>query len=68
MSEVKNPNAKWFVDLCNRFTAIVHNLGIPDTAADELKSFIIDIAKEQYLAGNKSGIRWARQQASAGAF
>ena len=65
MTHVKNPNAKWYVDLCNRFEALMHNLGIPSEPSAKIKNLLIEIAKEQYMAGNRSGIRWAREQAAA---
>lgn len=63
MTHVKNPQAKWYVDLSNRFEALMHNLGLPDEVGVEIKTLLISIAKEQYMAGNRSGIRWAREQA-----
>ncbi len=63
MATVKNPNAKWYIDLCNRFTALMHNLGLPEQASAPIKDLLVEIAKEQYMAGNRSGIRWAREQA-----
>jgi hypothetical protein len=64
MTHVKNSSAKWYVDLCNRFTALMHNLGLPEQTTSQIKNLLVEIAKEQYMAGNRSGIRWAREQAA----
>jgi len=41
----------------------MHNLGLPNEVGAEIKTLLLTIAKEQYMAGNRSGIRWAREQA-----
>jgi len=63
--QVKNPQAKWYVDLSNKFSVLMQNLGMPEDVATEIKTFVLTIARDQYLAGNKSGIRWARSQDQA---
>jgi len=63
MTYEKSAKAKWYVDLCNRFEALMHNLGLPEEVGVEIKTFLLAVAKEQYMAGNRSGIRWAREQA-----
>lgn len=59
---IKNPEAKWYVELCNQFEEMTRKFSIKDDAASELKVFVLEIARNQYLAGNRSGIRWAREQ------
>ncbi len=59
---VKFARAKWYIELMNRFEQLVTKLHIPEDPASELKVFFLEIARSQYLAGNRSGIRWAREQ------
>lgn len=60
--QVKNPQAKWYIDLSSKFASLMQNLGMPDDVAQEIKTFMLTVARDQYMAGNKSGIRWARTQ------
>lgn len=59
---IKNPEAKWYVDLCNQYENMVRKFSLKEEAASELKVFLLEVARNQYLAGNRSGIRWAREQ------
>ena len=61
--QIKNPKAKWYVELMQKFENLMQALGIPENASNEIKTFILEISREQYMAGNKSGIRWQRVQA-----
>lgn len=60
MNDTKTPNARWYVSLAERLKTLTENLGITDDAAAEIKTFMLTVAREQYMTGNKSGIRWAR--------
>ncbi|MBT4856666.1 hypothetical protein HON52_00570 [Candidatus Uhrbacteria bacterium] len=64
MAHVKNPNAKWYIELSNRFSTLMSNLGLADETSSQVKNLLVEIAQEQYMAGNRSGIRWAREQAA----
>ncbi|MBU0531198.1 MAG: hypothetical protein ABIG32_01240 [Candidatus Uhrbacteria bacterium] len=57
---MENSSPKWYVDMTTRFNQLAQNFGLEGPAADDLRSFMIEIAKEQYKVGNKCGIRWAR--------
>ncbi|MFA6130836.1 MAG: hypothetical protein WC730_01060 [Patescibacteria group bacterium] len=61
MSDAKTPGGKWYVELLERFNTLMERLGIPNDVSGEMKTFILGVAREQYMAGNRSGIRWARQ-------
>ncbi len=58
----KYRNAKWYIDLTKNFGDLMMRLGIPEDPASEIKVFLLEIARSQYMAGNRSGIRWAREQ------
>lgn len=59
MESTKNT---WYELLTIQCHTLAEKLGLDDLGAEELKSFINRIAKDQYKAGNKSGIRWAFKQ------
>jgi hypothetical protein len=63
--QVKNPKAKWYTELMDRFERLMSTQGIPENPAREIKQLVLAVAREQYMAGNRSGIRWAREQAEA---
>ncbi|HAL49977.1 MAG: hypothetical protein UU40_C0019G0002 [Candidatus Uhrbacteria bacterium GW2011_GWD2_41_121] len=52
--------SKWVTELNNRIQTIVHNLGLNTDLGAHMKEFVFQVAREQYMAGNKNGIRWAR--------
>ena len=61
---VKNTQARWYVELSEKFSQLVDKLGLESEIAAEVKLFVLQIARDQYMAGNRSGIRWARTQNS----
>ena len=61
-STIQNPTAKWYIDLSMRFNDLMQRNGMPEEIAAEIKLFVVDVAKEQYKAGNRSGIAWMRKQ------
>ena len=63
--QIKNPQAKWYIDLMERFKTLTQKFAIPEDTASEFKLFLLEVAREQYMAGNRSGIRWAREQTEA---
>jgi hypothetical protein len=48
----------WHVKITERFDTLMEKLGIPDDIAQEVRTLLLEVAKEQYKSGNKSGIRW----------
>lgn len=61
MSEVKNAKANWYLKLMEKFDALIEKLAVPEDVASEFKVFLLETAREQYMAGNRSGIAWARK-------
>ena len=55
--------AKWYLELCADLESLMDALEVSDEGAEEIKTFMLEVARNQYLAGNRSGIRWAREQA-----
>jgi hypothetical protein len=63
MSEQKS--AKWYVDLAASANALAEELGLDDFASQKLRDLLITKGKEQFMAGNRSGIKWARSGGSS---
>jgi ribosome assembly protein YihI (activator of Der GTPase) len=61
---VKNTQARWYTELTERFETLMEQLGIDEDTGSEIKIFLLQIARDQYMAGNRSGIRWARTQSA----
>ena len=38
----------------------MEQLNLPEDTSAEIKTFMLTVARDQYMSGNKSGIRWAR--------
>lgn len=60
--QIKNPKAKWYLELMDRFNLLVEKLAVSEDVASEFKVLLLETAKEQYMAGNRSGIAWIRKQ------
>ena len=56
------PKAKWYVDLIKRYEDLAKRNRISEEAKHEMWDLLLAIAREQYMSGNRSGIRWARKQ------
>lgn len=59
-----NQEANWFVELTSRIQSLAEKFELDDMGVQELRDFVIDIAKSQYRVGNKAGIRWAYAKAN----
>jgi hypothetical protein len=55
----------WFDKLTAGLNSLAEELGLDDMATSRMRDFVVGIAKEQYKAGNRAGIRWARSGTSA---
>lgn len=54
--------ATWFVDLENEANTLFNELQITDEETkDKIFGLLLQTARNQYLAGNRAGIRWARE-------
>ena len=50
----------WHIELGAAVNGLAEELGLDDLSTQRLRDFIFGTAKEQFKAGNRSGIRWAR--------
>lgn len=54
----------WFSSLISNINTLGEELGLDDSGTDKMRDFVIDNARAQYKAGNRSGIGWAFAQAA----
>ena len=54
--------APWFVNLMNTYNTKAEELQLDQDVASELRQLFIDKCREQYAAGNKSGIAWMHRE------
>jgi len=54
--------APWFVTLMKTYNTKAEELQLDQDVASELRQLFIDKCREQYAAGNKSGIAWLKRE------
>lgn len=59
---VKNSKGKWYRELMQRFGNLMSRLGLSQNESDQIKEFLLAIAREQYMTGNRCGIKYAHEQ------
>lgn len=62
-----NDKASWFMSLIASIQGMAEELGLDDMSSQKLREFVLNIAKEEFKAGNRSGISWARKNSSKNA-
>ncbi len=65
MSTEYSDKKSWLDKLTDRFNELMTKLDMPEDMRHELEGFVLSVAKEQYVIGNKSGISWLRKQVGA---
>lgn len=65
MSTNTNDKKSWLDKLSDRFDALMTKFDMPEDIRHEIETFMLSVAKEQYLTGNKAGISWLRKQVGA---
>ena len=63
--EQKTQN-NWYRTLMSNCNALAEKFGLDDLSTEEFRSFVNQIARDQYKMGNKSGIRWAFKKREEG--
>lgn len=58
-----NPINNWYQRLLDRINEKAEEFGLDDTQANVFRDFVTTLARDQYKAGNRSGIGWAFEQA-----
>lgn len=59
------PQAKWYTDLVKACEEIMtkHGISTDSDLVQDMQELLLETARNQYIAGNRSGIRWVREQA-----
>ncbi len=66
MSENTTEEKKnWSARIMDKFDALMSKFDMPEDIQIDLRNFVSEVAREQYKAGNKSGIAWLRKRAGA---
>jgi hypothetical protein len=55
----------WIEKITDGFHVIANKYDLPEDMRHEIEGYVLNVAKDQYFAGNKSGIAWLRKQAGA---
>jgi len=53
-------NQPWYKQLASACNSLAEELGLDDFGSTKMREFVFATAKDQFRAGNRSGIRWAR--------
>lgn len=60
MSETQTTT--WYKKLLSQLNTLAEQFELDDLQMDQFKDFSMNLAKEQFRAGNKSGIAWVYKQ------
>lgn len=55
-------NKGWYSILMDTFQSLMKKHDMPEDIANEIEAFILSVAKDQFRAGNRSGIAWTHKQ------
>lgn len=54
----------WYYKLLDRVNELIRKFDLPEDIAAEVQSLTIEVARDQFKAGNKSGIAWLKKRQS----
>lgn len=57
---MENAKGTWFTKVLASINTLAEELGLDDMGTQKLREFVLAKCKEEYMTGNRSGIRWAR--------
>ena len=57
----------WYKELASSCNGLAEELGLDDFGTSKMREFVFAKAKEQFKAGNRNGIRWARSTPASAA-
>ena len=61
--EYNNGNKnRWYDELEDRLNSLQTKYDFPENISRDGHDLVFSIAKEQYMSGNRSGIRWLQEQ------
>lgn len=62
---MENASNKWYSSLISECNTLCEKWGLDDPGTEEFRNFVVNIAKEQYKTGNRSGIKWVYRKMNA---
>ena len=51
----------WISTLAGQIETVAKEIELTDEQKEKVKDLVFYVARDQYKAGNKAGIRWAKQ-------
>ncbi len=51
----------WYSNLVEKCNSLAERFGLDDFHVREMREFVMEVAKDQYKSGSKSGFRFAKQ-------
>ncbi len=65
METIKDTKGEsWYSKLIGNIAQAATDLQLPGEMRESFREFVMGIARDQYTAGNRAGIRWLRVQIS----
>lgn len=58
--ETSSSTQNWYANLMDRCNELAERFGLDDLHVGEMRNFVVDVAREQYKSGSKSGYRYAK--------
>lgn len=55
---------QWFNDLTTKITGLAEQFDLDPIQAETFRETMLLLCKQEYMAGNKSGIKWAFKKAA----
>lgn len=52
----------WYYKLLDKVNELIRKFDLPEDIAGEVQALTIEVAREQFKAGNKSGIAWLKKK------
>jgi len=56
------PTTSWYKKLLSQLNSLGEEFGLDDLQNERFRDFTVALAKDQFRAGNKSGIAWTYKQ------
>ena len=55
---MENTKQNWYDKISDSFESLMRKFDMPEDMQIEIREFMFGVAREQFKAGNKSGISW----------
>jgi hypothetical protein len=64
MNDTQTESKNWRNELQSKITSMAEQFDLDPLQAQQFREGVLGICKEEYKAGNKSGIKWAFKKAA----